>query len=64
MKKGKLNDLATYQMASRFTNLFNKAIREVRENNKKQGLPNVFSRNGQIFYELPNGEITTESPLE
>lgn len=64
MKKELLNDLATYQMASRFTNLFNKAIQEVRENNKKQGLPNVFSRSGQIFYELPNGEITTESPLK
>ena len=64
MKKEQLNDLATYQMASRFTNLFNKAIQEVREDNKKQGLPNVFSRNGQIFYELPDGEITSESPLK
>lgn len=64
MKKEQLNDLATYQMASRFTNLFNKAIQEVREDNKKQGLPNVFSRNGQIFYEMPDGEITSESPLK
>ena len=64
MKKEQLNDLATYQMASRFTNLFNKAIQEVREGNKKQGLPNVFSRNGQIFYEMPDGEITSESPLK
>lgn len=37
------------------------------ENNKiiiTQGIPIVFSRNGIIYYELPNGEITTRSPFE
>jgi hypothetical protein len=64
MERKHLEDLSIYQMASRFTNLFNKAIQEAREINRQKGLPNVFSRNGKIYYELPNGEITTENPLK
>ncbi len=42
----------------------NRAVRKAREENHRLGLPNVFTINGKIYYELPNGEITTESPLK
>jgi hypothetical protein len=49
--------------ASHFTNLFSKAVQEAKEINRQNGLPNDFVINGKRFYELPNGEITTENPL-
>jgi hypothetical protein len=39
-----------------------RAIDKAQEENRRMGLPNVFSRNGKIYYELPNGTITTKGP--
>ena len=40
--------------------LGNRAIKKAQENNIKKGIPNVYSINGKIVFELPNGEITTQ----
>ena len=40
----------------------NKAVREAQNRLRAKGLPIVFSRNGRIFYELPDGQITEEKP--
>ncbi|TAE18479.1 MAG: hypothetical protein EAZ95_04070 [Bacteroidetes bacterium] len=55
--------MSVYQTASYFANLFSQAVQEARETNRKNGLPNDFVINGKTYYELPNGEITTENPL-
>jgi len=34
--------------------------KKAQENNRLNGLPNVYSINGKIVYELPNGEIVNE----
>lgn len=34
-----------------------------KEENHKKGLPNVYSKNKRLYYELPNGTITMEDPL-
>ncbi len=47
-----------------FLNADDKAVKEAKEINRKNGLPNDFVINGKTFYELPNGDITTENPLE
>ncbi|MBC8111840.1 MAG: hypothetical protein H7Y04_12335 [Verrucomicrobia bacterium] len=60
----KIDDLETYQMAALYVNLFGKAVKEAQDEIRKRGLPIVFSKNGKIYYELPNGEITTENPLK
>jgi hypothetical protein len=59
-----LDSLSAYQTASYYINLFSKAVQEAKEINRKNGLPNDFVINGKRFYELPNGEITTENPLD
>lgn len=59
-----LKNLETYQRFSLYTNLFNKAIEKAKEEIRAKGLPIVFNHNGKIYYELPNGEITTKSPFE
>ena len=41
----------------------NRAVKRAQEENRKKGIPNVYSFNGHIYYELPNGELTREDPL-
>ena len=64
MRVDKVDDIKLYQRATFFANLFSKAVKEAKEINRKNGLPNDFVINGKTFYELPNGEITMENPLK
>ncbi|MBC7923358.1 MAG: hypothetical protein H7Z75_19955 [Ferruginibacter sp.] len=57
-------DLQVYQFATQMKRIGNAAVRRAREENRRLGLPNVFSRNGIIYYEMPDGRITTESPFK
>ena len=40
----------------------NNAVRNAQKENLEMGIPNVYSRNGKLYYELPGGEITSETP--
>lgn len=40
----------------------NEAVRQARLENTRYGIPNTFVKNDVIYYELPNGKITTERP--
>lgn len=42
----------------------NYAVREAQLNNLKNGIPNVYSKNGVIYYQLPDLSITMESPFK
>ena len=63
MSEKHFQDHSIYRHASALTRLFNKAVYEARMQNRKAGLPNVYSLNGRIYYELPDGTITTGNPL-
>lgn len=56
-------DIRVYETATLWTRLFNKAVKEAQSINHKNGLPNVFSRNGKIYYEYPNGQIMMKEKL-
>ena len=43
--------------------LGNKAVKKAQENNRKNGIPNVYCINGKIVFELPSGELSTEYSL-
>lgn len=64
MKVDKLDNIEIYQKAFEIQKIGNEAVRKVLKENKERGIPIVFSKNGIIYYELPNGEITTKSPFE
>lgn len=64
MRVDKLDDIEIYQRAFEIQKIGNEAVRRVLKENKEKKIPIVFSRNGIIYYELPNGEITTKSPFE
>ncbi len=56
--------LETYKQAHEFLRIATRAAKRAQEENRKKGIPNVYSFNGHIYYELPNGELTRENPYE
>ena len=40
----------------------NAAVHAAQEENRRLGIPNVYSINGILYYELPNGELSREDP--
>jgi hypothetical protein len=57
MRVKKLKKIEVYQKASELSAIMNDAIKETQEENKKKGVPNVFSIDDTIFYEMPDGKI-------
>ena len=62
MSKDELNS-DIYKETLEFLRIANRAAKKAQEENRKKGIPNVYSFNGYIYYELPNGELTREDPL-
>lgn len=56
------DDIEIYKTGFKIMRIGNKAIRNARAENRRLKIPSVYSRNGIIYFELPNGEITTKSP--
>ena len=52
--------LETHEQALEFLRIGNRAVKRAQEENRKKGIPNVYSFNGHIYYELPNGELTKD----
>jgi hypothetical protein len=38
----------------------NRAVKKAQEENRQLSIPNVYSIDGQIVYELPDGSLVTE----
>ena len=64
MRVDKFDDIEIYQRAFEIQEIGNEAVDRVLKENKEKGIPIVFSKDGIIYYELPNGQITTESPFK
>ncbi len=58
-----LADLTEYVNVNRILRIGRRATKKAQEDNRRMGIPNVYSINGQLYYELPNGELTTEDPM-
>jgi hypothetical protein len=56
--------LETYRNAAEMQRIGSRAVRKAQEESRRLGVPNVYSRNGKLYYELPNGEITDKNPFE
>ena len=54
----------TYERLLEFERIGNRAVRQAQEENHRLGLPNIYSRNGKIIYEMPNGEIVVKEISE
>ena len=53
-----------YKRTRELLQIGNRAVKKAQEENRKRGIPNVYSFNGHIYYELPNGVLTKEDPLK
>jgi hypothetical protein len=42
----------------------NAAVHAAQEENRRLGIPNVYSINGILYYELPNGELSRDDPYK
>lgn len=63
MPQDNLN-LEDYKQLRYFIRIGNRAAKRAQEENRKKGIPNVYDINGHLYYELPNGELTKEDPLQ
>ena len=42
----------------------NDAVRAAKKKNLDAGIPNVYTKNGVLYFQLPDGTITMENPFE
>ena len=62
MKHHNLLDIGTYTRIDSFLRIATSAVAKAQDDSRKQGVPNVYSINGRIYYELPSGELSTVDP--
>jgi hypothetical protein len=41
-----------------------RAVRKAQDDSRRLGIPNVYSINGFLYYELPSGELSRTDPLK
>lgn len=58
----KLEDDALYLEIRNMLRIGNIAVKKAKDENKSLGIAEAFWKNGKLYFELPNGEITTERP--
>lgn len=59
MNKPKLSR-KTYEQMIETIRIGNRAVREAQAENHRLGLPNIYSLNDKIVYEMPDGEIVVK----
>lgn len=57
-----LNNPTIYKETLDIIRIGNIAVQKAKAENKKMGIPNVFGKNGVVYYELPDGSITRKRP--
>jgi hypothetical protein len=57
-------DIETYRQAAELLRIGSRAVRKAQEESRRLGVPNVYAHNGTLYYELPNGELTTVDPFD
>lgn len=56
--------LEVYETVQELVRIGNRGVRAAQEENRRLGIPNVYSINGILYYELPNGELTRDDPYQ
>ena len=55
-------DSATYARFDEWLRIGSAAVAKAQEESRRLGVPNVYSINGRLYYELPNGELSLTDP--
>ena len=54
----------TYARMENLIRIGNRAVHHAQEESRRLGVPNVYSFNGILYYELPNGELSRVDPYK
>ncbi len=52
------------EIVERITRIGNTAVHLAQEENRRKGIPNVYCINGRIVWQLPDGTLSMQDPLE
>lgn len=52
-----IQNIGTYHRTDELIRVFRSAVRKAQAQNRRLGIPNYFSYNGQRYMEMPNGEL-------
>lgn len=58
MNHNQPKNIETYMRSVEIRRIGNSAVRRAQEESRRLGVPNVYLRNGRLYFELPNGELT------
>jgi len=56
--------IEVYEKVQELTRIGKSAVRAAQEENRRLGIPNVYSINGILYYELPSGELSRTDPYK
>ncbi|MBD3334614.1 MAG: hypothetical protein GF355_03775 [Candidatus Eisenbacteria bacterium] len=56
--------LKTYRRAAELLRIGRRAVRKAQEESHRLGVPNVYSHNGRLYYELPDGRLVSADQLD
>jgi len=54
----------TYELTLKIARIGSRALREAHKENHRHNLPNIFTRNKNLYFEMPDGTITTDNPFK
>jgi hypothetical protein len=57
-----LQDVDTYQKVDELMRVCRSAVRKAQAESRELGVANVYSFDGRLYYELPNGEYSRSRP--
>jgi hypothetical protein len=57
-----LDSAEAFRRTDELVSVFRSAVRKAQAESRRLGVANVYSLNGQLYYELPNGEYSRQSP--
>ena len=64
MERSQSLSIETYREAIEIQRIGRRAVRKAQEESRKLRVPNVYSYNGTLYYELPDGRLTREDPYQ
>ncbi|HHE38368.1 MAG TPA: hypothetical protein ENL20_07320 [Candidatus Cloacimonetes bacterium] len=56
--------IENYELLIEMTKVFQKAIKKAQQSHRDKGIPNVYSKNGRIVWELPDGSYINKNPFD
>jgi len=57
-------NIESYRQAVEIQRIGSRAVQQAQEESRRLNVPNVYSHNGTLYYELPCGGLTTNDPFE